>query len=124
MNYNKLVEDYFFNATQVGTIDIASPLSIKVNAGNRFQGEYFDLYITFTEEGLITQALFKAFGSPYLIAGLQWCCKALLNSHVSRHPCIDSKILIEKLEIPQVRYSLAILIETGYKKAIHRIQNH
>ncbi|WP_419420389.1 iron-sulfur cluster assembly scaffold protein [Legionella sp. D16C41] len=118
MNYNKLVESYFFQPKHVGTLDNTLSRTVYCSLSDAFKSNYFNLYLACNEAGLIVTACFKACGSPYLIASLEWLCQQLEGSDIGEHPQLSYRTLIKQLEIPNHLYPIAILVEKGYNHII------
>jgi nitrogen fixation NifU-like protein len=114
MNYNKLVESCFFQPTHVGVLDCEQPGNLRIRQGEPSQGAYFDLYVSCEKSGDISKACFKAYGNPYIIAGLEWLCRQLQGTNINTHPKLNYHVIVEKLEIPRPYYPNAVLIESGY----------
>jgi len=114
MNYNKLVERCFFQPEHVGVLDSSQAGVCHSRTGDASRGDYFDLYLCCEKSGLILKACFKAYGCPYLIAGLEWICGQLEGSSISEHPRIDYKALVQLLDMPRRYYPVALLVEKAY----------
>ncbi|MFA5959322.1 MAG: iron-sulfur cluster assembly scaffold protein [Tatlockia sp.] len=119
--YNKLVESCFFAPQHVGVITQSNPFVFHCRSGARGRGDFFDLYLL-AKEGKITQGRFKAYGNPYLIAGLEWLCRQLEGSDVNQHPCYTHLDFAKQLGIPKTRYSVALQLEDGYREIILLMQ--
>lgn len=122
MMYNELVESCFFAPCHVGTLDLSQHWSVYHRSGAPGRGDVCDFYLQCNEEGIVLKACFKAYGNPYLVAAAEWVCCQLEGSQVNIHPQFTYAELIEKLAIPQIRYSAAIQVEDGYQGLIQKMK--
>ena len=118
MMYNELVESYFFAPEHVGIIEEITALAAHYRAKETNLSDVFDLYLLCDSEGFIVKARFKAFGNPYLIAGLEWLCRQLENTLIAKHPCLNYLAIMETLNIPKTNMAAAIQIDEAYKALI------
>ena len=121
MSYNKQVSALFFDTRHAGVLDCEGPLTVC----KRIQlapNQCSELYLQCDDRGLITRAQFKASGSPYLIAGLEWLCRTVLNTALEVQPIFSHTRLVEELHIPKAQYAVALLVETIYLQAIHLLK--
>jgi len=121
MNYNKLVEQYFFQAEHVGTLDDSQPYTIMCRMGDKQHGASFDLYLSCNQAGDIQAARFQAYGNPYLIAGLEWLCARMQGTSIHVHPQGDYQEIVSLFAIPRTQYPVAVLIERGYNNAVEKM---
>jgi|GEM_PF-1729807 len=115
MNYNEVVESCFFEPHHVGVLDCTQAFTVCGKAGTQ---EQYDLYLQCDETGKIIDSAFKAYGNPYLVAGVEWICRQLKGSNINQHPYLDYKMLVQELAIPKNYYPIALLMEKGYKNTI------
>ncbi|HHF7349021.1 TPA: iron-sulfur cluster assembly scaffold protein [Legionella feeleii] len=118
MMYNELVESCFFSPTHVGVLDQLQPLCAHYHGGEAGRGDVFDFYLCCDAQGRILKARFKAYGNPYLIAAAEWLCRQLEGTLLETHPRYDHAWLAQELELPKVRYHVALQIEDGYKEIV------
>ncbi|MDX1836628.1 hypothetical protein DIZ81_00590 [Legionella taurinensis] len=121
MKYNDLVETCFFRPRHVGTLDCSRPFTVFSEAGIRGKA-FLQWYAACDAQGLIIQCCFKAYGNPYLIAALEWCCRQMTGTSVSEHPRWDYRQLVTVLEIPQALYPTALLVEQGYRQICEKMK--
>lgn len=121
MHYNTLVEDCFFTPRHVGTLDCTKPLTASSEAGQRNRA-FLQWYAACDQRGLMTECRFKAYGNPYLIAALEWCCRHMVGTALGDHPCFNYQHLVNKLDIPNAHYPVALLVEEGYRQLCERLQ--
>ena len=117
MIYNKAVEALFFDTQHAGVLDCAEPFTVCSRIGIE-KNQCSELYLQCDTWGVITEAYFKAMGSPYVIAGFEWLCRKMVNTNVNTHPCIEYSMMVDALSIPKIRYAAAVLVETNYREAI------
>lgn len=118
MIYNELVERCFFAPNHVGTLDLTQDRVAFYRGGEAGRGDVFDFYLLCDEQGKILKARFKAYGNPYLVAGTEWLCRQLEGSQIDEHPQIDYALIIQLLDIPKVRYPVALAIEDSYRELV------
>ena len=122
MMYNKLVESCFFTPQHVGVLDLSEPLSVCYCSERWGQRGIFDFYLLCNETGRVKKAYFKAHGSPYLVAAAEWVCQQLEGSLIDEHPQFNYSALMQKLSIPDTRYSVALQIEDAYRELVTMMQ--
>lgn len=122
MTYNKLIENCFFEPQHVGSLDAGKAGVVHSRISGALKGYCFDLYAAYDAKGFIGQSCFKAQGNPYLIAGVEWICRELAGTAIHQHPCLDYRLLIEKLAIPANQYPIALLLEEGYRAVVNKIK--
>lgn len=118
MMYNELVESYFFSPKHVGILDLSQPLSAHYRSGELGRGDIFDVYLLCDKEGRVKSACFKAYGSPYLIAGAELLCRQLEGSLIAEHPRLNYSWFVQELAIPKTRFPVALQIEDGYRALV------
>ncbi|KTD65794.1 hypothetical protein [Legionella spiritensis] len=122
MNYNSLLETLFFKPEHVGVPDGSIPLvacsRIRVKKGARF-----DFCMACEPSGLVKKACFKAYGNPYLVAGLEWLCRQVEGTMILRPFILDHQKLVELLAIPKSRHPDALLIAESYREVLETMKN-
>lgn len=108
----------FFQPQHAGILDCNEAYTVHARAGYPGRQGYFDVYLQCDNAGLVKKARFRAFGNPYLIAGLELLCGQLENSYLNEHPCFNHRELADRLELPKKQQQLVFLIETGYLNVI------
>ncbi|MGQ3890412.1 iron-sulfur cluster assembly scaffold protein [Legionella sp. CNM-4043-24] len=121
MNYNKTVEQYFFQARHAGTLDTRQANTVMCRMGEKAHGACFELYLSCLATGEIVAARFLAYGNPYVIAGLEWLCTEMQGTFISEHPRLDYHEIVRKLAIPATQYAVAVLIERGYQSVVEKM---
>lgn len=124
--YSKKIMDYFLNPEHAGGMRGADIVG-------KFESEdavdIVKLYIKLDEEnGTITQAQFKAFGSPATIACCEVACEMMIGKTIEEAEVISNADIISVLgELPMEKISSATSVENavqnafnGYKLAIEK----
>lgn len=122
MNYNKIVEKNFFEPKHVGQLASKGVNSLNCHIHKKAKGSHFDLYLASNEQGKLSIACFRAYGSPYLIAALEYVCQVLEGSSIDEHPKVTYISLVQQLELPKLFYPMAILVEKGYIDLINTMK--
>lgn len=121
MDYNKILEDVFFELKHVGVLDCSYPLTVCGRKGNN-RSAFFDLYLSCNQDGVIRGACYKVYGNPYLIVSLEWICRQMENKDLKQALSLDHKQLITQLEIPARYYPLAILAVDGACQLVEQLK--
>lgn len=116
-----LFKSLFFDPQHVGELDCNQPL-IACSRSMLSKNKCCVLYLACDKKGIIVKATYQVMGEPYLIAGLEWLCRQLVNTPLSQHPCINYHQLVDALSIPKARVPSAVLIETNYLQAINDLK--
>ena len=125
MNHTELVEKYFFNTEHVGELPLNDNSTVHTRVGSKEQAEYFELYVKLSPPGApsaIKQACFKASGSPYLIAALEWLCREIESRgrEVLKH--FQPQELQRLFKISARNYPTALLIDKGCKQLLQSLE--
>lgn len=118
MMYNKLVLDYFFNPKHVGILDKHQADIVHCSIVQAKQNTRMDLFWRIDKKGLIQRSCYKAVGSPYSIAALEWLCRQVEGKFLSDLPQLDYQALIEQLEIPKLQYPAAVQVEALFRDMV------
>jgi len=116
-SYNEFVETHFFDTQMTGELDCSLPLTIIYRTGTVQRGLLFALYLQADKAGNIQAARFKAQGSPYLIAGLEWLCRQLQGRAITA-PFPNNQVLAQQMDLPKNQQSVVLLIEEGCAHAL------
>ncbi len=114
MNYNQQVEEYFFSPHHVGVLNVNEPFIIHQRVGEMAREAVLDLYVRYNSNKAIESACFKAYGSPYLIAGGEWLCRYMLGQEAIATE-LNYQFLLKHLDIPSNQYPVALLLEQAYR---------
>lgn len=123
MMYNKTVQAYFFEPKHIGILDLTQPYTVHSRMENKAQNTLFDLYLHCSDDGTIKELIFKAVGSPYLIAALELLCRRLEGANVHELPVFHYQLLVSELEIPQSQYPIAVQVESACKETVQLMQH-
>lgn len=115
MMYTEKVSKLFFYPKHVGVLDENQELTAHCSIVQEKQNTVINLFWQCTEQGIIQRACFKAVGSPYIIAGMEWLCAEVEGKKLDDLPSIDYQVLIKQFEIPKLHYPAAVQIEALYK---------
>ncbi len=118
MMYNEVVEHCFFSPKHVGMLSLAQSRTVAYRSGAPKRGDFFDIYLSGDEQGMILKACFKANGNPFLIAAVEWICRQIQGTSITIHPFFSYTILVQQLAIPKLHYSVALQVEEGYCEVI------
>lgn len=122
MMYNELVEDCFFSAQHVGHLDAAMKNTICYQSKLPGMGGAIELSLQCEDEGIVQSACFRAHGNPYLVASLEWLCRQMEGESIHLHPSIDYQSLVERFDMPNTQYPIAIRVEDVYREAVSEMQ--
>ncbi len=124
MAYSDKVLDHYSNPKNVGTLDKS-----KTNVGTGLVGapecgDVMRLQIE-VNEGIITDAKFKAFGCGSAIAASSLATEWLKGKSLEEAVTIDNMDLVEELNLPPVKIHCSVLAEDAIKSAIndYRVKN-
>lgn len=123
MMYNKTVQTFFFEPKHVGILDLTKPYTVHSRIENKAQNALFDLYLHCLDDGTIKKLLFKAAGSPYLIAALECLCQRLEGGNIYALLPFHYHMLVCELEMPQSQYPIAVQVESAYKEIVQLMQH-
>lgn len=118
MMYNKIVQDYFFHPLHVGILDVSLPYNVHCGQAQPNQNTLIDLFWMCDSQGIIKRSCFKAVGSPYLIAALEWLCRRIEGQNLWSLPPIDYQLLVQELGIPKLKYPIAVQVQALYNDMI------
>ena len=119
MMYNIVVEDCFFQPRHVGVIDLTAPLTVHFSSNQKNQSmTKIDMYLQCAINGVISTALFKANGNPYVIATLEWVCRQIEGRALAELAPLNYQILIKELGIPINQSPIAVQVEDVYKEVL------
>ena len=117
MNYNELVEKHFFSPQYVFEETDAKDNFHIVSEGSVALGDAVEFYVQFDKTSQKVNALkFKAFGNPYLIAGMSYLCQQLQHKPLNEVNIFSAQRLIEVLALSKTKYYVAYMLEDALKK--------
>lgn len=112
MSYNKLIQQHFFEPSGVlSKADDVSDYRV-INEGSVALGDALQFYVKMDEAHTIFEQLkFKAYGNPYVIAGMSYSCEQLQGKALSETEKFSAKHFIEIFELPKTKYYVAYMLE-------------
>ena len=122
MAYSKKVIDHYENPRNVGSLD---PNSAQVGTGlvgAPACGDVMKLQIRVNDEGIIEEAVFKAYGCGSAIASSSLATEWLKGLSLKEAEDIKNHRIAEELELPPVKIHCSILAEDAIKSAIRDYQ--
>lgn len=118
MMYNKDVNHYFFESSHAGEVRDQSLTCLEFTQGEITQGSKVVLTLGINQNKEIIKAAFKAYGSPYVIAGMAWLCEQLQGKNKTTLKESVYEELVEKFEIVKTQLHHAIQIELINKQVL------
>lgn len=117
MVYSDLLAEHFERPRHVGQFTDAPDIGTGV-AGSRETGGVLRLQVRIDPNGHVSDACFKAFGPPALIAAGSWLAESLVGGSMERAETIAHSDIVSALELPPVRLHYALLAEDAVRAAI------
>lgn len=115
--YNKIIMENFLNPNYAGLLSKAD-LTAKVQ--DKDSGEILKIYIKY-DDNVITEAKFKAFGSPVIIACANILCGMIIGEEIESLLQISHANMLEKTgEIPVEKIKTLTLLEEGLKELVNQ----
>lgn len=125
MSYNELVEKHFFSPQHVFIEDDAKNNFHYVSEGSVALGDAIEFYMQFDKASQKINVLkFKAYGNPYLIAGMSYLCQELQHKPLNQVNIFSAQKLIEVLSLPKTKYYVAYMLEDALKKLADEGSNY
>lgn len=125
MNYSKLLLNHFFSPHNVGEIEESENVVVG-SAGTRGMSDTVVIYLTI-HKNKITDAKFKAYGSPATIASASLATTLLKQRSLLEVGSINYQNFIDLLELPQTKWHSAVLVEDAVHAALkqrsHLLEN-
>lgn len=122
MNYNKVVEAWFFHPEHAGSLSKTSESVIIVSRSLDHSNRKMHLYLQLNEQRVVTAARFKAAGNPYIIAGLEWICRFVEGKNVDDLEENLYQDLLVALDIPSLQYPYALQLQAVYQEALSQLR--
>ena len=119
MNYSDAGLSYFRQTRHVGTL-AATPGCFSVSRGEAGLGRVLELSICLSEQH-ITQARFRAYGSPTLIAAAEWLCAWLEGRDTLQALEFNHRQLLAALALPATALADAVLAEQTLQALLHSV---
>lgn len=118
MQYNEILLEHFFNPRNVGRFSTDTPHLGSGSVGNYKNGVIVELqFIAPTREKILT-AKFKAYGQTPLIAACSFTTEWIINRSIDEAHALTSAVLIQELQIPQMKSHCAHVVIDALQRAI------
>ncbi len=122
MIYNTIVEDCFFHPRHVGDLEPRDGLSLVTEQLDR-AGERLWLGCLLDSDKII-KAQFKAQGSPYTIAALEWLCRETEGKKRDAIMPVDYQKLVDLLAISDTNYPAALRVSDLFNALVEKIHRN
>lgn len=121
MRYSAILLEHFYNPQNVGIFAESENRVGTGVVGTRANGVviHFQLKI---QEQCIVATKFKAYGNAATIATCSFATQWLQNKTVAQARTLTSMLMVETLEIPELKMHCALLVEDVISKAIQDYQ--
>ena len=118
MAYSKQVLDHYENPRNVGVLDAASKNVGTGMVGAPACGDVMKLQIKVSDEGIIEDARFKAYGCGSAIASSSLITEWVKGKTLEEASHIKNTEIVEELDLPPVKIHCSVLAEDAIKSAI------
>ena len=118
MKYPQLVQQHFFNPYHSGEWPAINDDVACGKGGSYSLGAVVQLQWQ-CQGSHITEARFKAYGNPYLIAAASYTTQWLEGKSISAVAQLTYQWLIDELDLPTTQQHCAIVIEESVKAALN-----
>lgn len=118
MAYSKEVIDHYENPRNVGALDKTDPNVGTGLVGAPACGDLLKLQIVVDEEGVITDAKFKAFGCGSAIASSSLVSEWVKGKKLDEALAIKNTEIAQHLSLPPVKLHCSLLAEDAIKAAV------
>jgi nitrogen fixation NifU-like protein len=123
MAYSKEVIDHYENPRNVGTLDKQDKQVGTGLVGAPACGDVLKLQIQVDENGVITDAKFKAFGCGSAIASSSLVSEWVKGKNIDQALAIKNQEIAQHLSLPPVKLHCSMLAEDAIKAAIDDYKN-
>ena len=118
MSYSAAVLDHYENPRNVGILDAASKNVGTGMVGAPACGDVMKLQIKVSEEGIIEDARFKAYGCGSAIASSSLITEWVKGKTLDEASHIKNTEIVKELDLPPVKIHCSVLAEDAIKAAI------
>ena len=119
MSYSNLVIEHYENPRNVGSLDKNDPTVGTGMVGAPACGDVLKLQIKVNQEGVITDAKFKAFGCGSAIASSSLVSEWVKGKNIDEAMEIKNTEIAKHLSLPPVKLHCSLLAEDAIKAAIN-----
>ena len=123
MSYSKAVLDHYENPRNVGVLDAASKNVGTGMVGAPACGDVMKLQIIVSDEGIIDDARFKAYGCGSAIASSSLITEWVKGKTLEEASHIKNTEIVEELDLPPVKIHCSVLAEDAIKAAINNFRS-
>jgi len=123
MAYSEKVIDHYENPRNVGSMDKNDPTVATGMVGAPACGDVMKLQLKISEEGIIEDAKFKAYGCGSAIASSSLVTEWVKGKSIEEAAEIKNTAIAEELALPPVKIHCSILAEDAIKAAIEDYRN-
>ena len=117
--YSSQLLHCFFNMTHAGELNGINVAMAEYGAA--LNSEVIQLFLSIENNG-ISQARFKAYGSPALLGGAEYLCCWLESHTLEQATCLHAHQLLADLELPPVKVHVVSMLEKVLKKCLESLQ--
>lgn len=121
--YSEALMEHFLRPRYVGELDSDSINVGTGAAGSPDTGGVLRMQVQVSEDGLISDARFKAYGPPALIASGSWLSQALLGGSLEQAEAVTHQAIVAALALPPARLHCAFLAEDAIRAAIQEYKD-
>ena len=118
MSYSAAVLDHYNKPRNVGVLDAASKKVGTGMVGAPSWGDVMKLQIKVSEEGIIEEARFKAYGCGSAIASSSLITEWVKGKTLEEASHIKNTEIVKELDLPPVKIHCSVLAEDAIKAAI------
>mgnify|MGYP000200349790 CR=1 FL=1 len=118
MSYSDRVLDHYENPRNVGAFDKADPNVGTGMVGAPACGDVLKLQIKVSDDGIIEEARFKAYGCGSAIASSSLVTEWITGKTVEQALEIKNSAIAEELALPPVKVHCSVLAEDAIKAAV------
>ena len=118
MAYSEKVLDHYNNPRNVGKMDMNDPSVGTGMVGAPACGDVMKLQIKVTDDGIIEDAKFKAYGCGSAIANSSMVTTMIKGMTLEEAKAIKNNEIVEELSLPPVKIHCSVLAEDSIKAAI------
>ena len=118
MAYSEKVLDHYNNPRNVGKMDINDPSVGTAMVGAPACGDVMKLQIKVNDDGIIEDAVFKAYGCGSAIASSSMVTTMIKGMTLEEAKAIKNNEIVEELSLPPVKIHCSVLAEDSIKAAI------
>jgi len=116
--YGEIICEHFEQPRNVGTFDVDDATIGTGRVGAPVFGDKIQLQIKVTQQAVIADTRFKAYGSVTTIAAGSWVSEWLKGKTLEQATVIENAWIAEQLELPAAHIQSAVLVEAAVTAAV------